>query len=204
MASNAKSTIRAFLVVCQPFDTSSLKYPTLCHLHNSFRMSADNDSFSDSRFRSDFLSSFDQITKPSTSGMELSQSRHQSPQQPIEQSAESSNMSTLAIGRQPQLPSPSMMWDDRRQLDLPSRTRSPPERIELPSIGQVSRSFPGRTTCTNTFAGYTRDLFESQPNRGRIQARICGHVFPASRSWCNPHNNRTLTVTVVTQAKKAI
>ena len=108
----------------------------LC-LHKCHRMSA-NHGKSDPSYRADFPSSFSSRTKTSSSGMELSPSRFQSPQQLNETIAEASSMSTLTMGRPQLLPSPSaMLWDERRKLELPSRPRSPLEKIELPSIRQV-------------------------------------------------------------------
>ncbi|PMD55182.1 uncharacterized protein K444DRAFT_100132 [Hyaloscypha bicolor E] len=78
--------------------------------------------------------------------MELSPSRFQSPQQLNETIAEASSMSTLTMGRPQLLPSPSaMLWDEGRKLDLPSRPRSPPEKIELPSIRQAIPEIQLRT-----------------------------------------------------------
>ncbi|KAE9367739.1 hypothetical protein N431DRAFT_296858, partial [Stipitochalara longipes BDJ] len=47
-------------------------------------------------------------------------------------------MSTLTMERPPPFPSPGgIRWDERRQLELPSRPRSPIEKVELPSIRQA-------------------------------------------------------------------
>jgi hypothetical protein len=121
------------------------------------RMSA-NHGKPDSSYRAEYFSSVSPRSRPYSPGMELTSSRYQSPQQLNIPLAESSAMSTLALRRpSPILPSPSdMMWEDRRQLELPSRPRSPPERVELPSIRQVSPNSYCRLSKSNTF----RRLFQ--------------------------------------------
>lgn len=101
-------------------------------LHKCHRMSA-NDGTSDSSYRAEFLHSFSPRTEGSSPGM------YQSPQQVNETLAESSNMSTLTMGRpSPMFSSPNaMIWEERRPIELPSRPRSPSESVELPSIRQV-------------------------------------------------------------------
>jgi hypothetical protein len=124
-----------FAIFISVFSTGQKPYR---FLHKCHRMSA-NDGISESYYRAEFLHSFSPGTKGSSPGMELSPSRYQSPQQVNETLAESSNMSTLTMGRPPPMfPSPNVMiWEERRPLELPSRPRSPPESVELPSIRQV-------------------------------------------------------------------
>ena len=104
---------------------------------NGYRMSA-NYGNSDSSCRAKPLLSFSNSrTKGSSPVMELSPSQFHSAQQLIETHPESSSMSALAMERPLFPPASDMAWNDRRKLELPSRPRSPIERVELPSIRLV-------------------------------------------------------------------
>jgi hypothetical protein len=80
------------------------------------------------------------VTKVQRSGlgMDLSPSPYSIRSQLNEQSNEPASMSTLALRAPAMLPFPTeMLWEDPRALEIPSRPRSQPDRVELPSIRTV-------------------------------------------------------------------
>jgi hypothetical protein len=71
-------------------------------------------------------------------GMDLSPSSCSIRSQLNEQSNEPASMSTLALRAPAMLPSArEMLWEDYGALEIPSRPRSQPDRVELPSIRTV-------------------------------------------------------------------
>jgi hypothetical protein len=138
--------------------------------------------------------------------MALSPSQYQSPQQVNETPAEFGNMSMLTMGRPPPMfPSPSsMMWEERRKLELPSRPRSPPESVELPSIRQVCPEFCYWLSQLISRTDHTRNSPEGRSSRWRKYVELCKLVF-LDRRTSNPHFSSGIhSVSIVAQTKEVV
>ncbi len=138
--------------------------------------------------------------------MALSPSQYQSPKLVNETPAEFRNMSMLTMGRQPpMLPSPnSMMWEERRPLELPSRPRSPPESVELPSIRQVCPKFCCGLAQLTSSTDHTRNPSESRSNRWRKQVKLCKLVFFDRWTSSPRYFSGVHSVTIVKQTKEVV
>jgi hypothetical protein len=136
----------------------------------------------------------------------LSPSHYQSPQQVNETSGESGNMSMLTMGRPlPMFPPPnSMMWEERRPLELPSRPRSPPASVELPSIRQVCPKFCCWLSQLISITDHTRNSSESRSSRWRTQDELCKLVFVNGRTSSPHYTSGIHSITIVTQTKEVV
>jgi hypothetical protein len=138
--------------------------------------------------------------------MALSPTQYQSPKQVNETPAEFGNMTMLTMGRPPpMLPSPnSMMWEERRPFELPSRPRSPPESVELPSIRQVCPKFCCLLAQLISSTDHTRNSSESRSSRWRKQVELCKLVFLDRRTSSPRYSYSVHSVTIVTQTKEVV
>ena len=144
------STISCLLPITHTLLSYLLLLFLVCKKLGKQGMSANNGK-SESSYRTGFQPYSVTKVQRSVLGMDLSPSPYSIRSQLNEQSNEPTSMSTLALRSPAILPSPTeMLWEDPRALEIPSRPRSQPDRVELPSI---------RTVISTLFLGCSKIAF---------------------------------------------